>query len=480
MRSAGKFKFSVTIPKISTEFKALDDVGWYGSGYLITLTAFQPLQGAPTSYSILRLCTCYQLLYSKDPVGSIVCAASPSSPVFIIGRIFAGIGAAGILQGALGIITYISQLEKSALNMSIAISVFGISMCIAPVMGGALTDRTSWRWCFWINVPLGALLLALVAVFLKIKSIEKTARNLPLAIKLKRMDPIGIIIVIASVCCLFLALQFGGVSSPWKSSRVIGLFTGFGLLLIAFGILQWKLGENATIPLRFLKQRTVYMGSAFLFCTKMVNYIEMYYLPFYFQSARGSSPVRSAVDYIPLALAELFGIMLSGAMINKFGHHIPFILIGQTICAIGTGLLTTLNITTSTIDWATFLVICGFGIGVATFFSQLGGSIAVSIGNSFLVNGLAKEVPRQTSAISPQAVIDAGPLAVQNISADSTIVNAVQESYANSISHVFIFATAIVCFSMPMAAGMEWLNLNTISQGRKHGERKHENSKNEH
>ncbi|TGO50665.1 hypothetical protein BELL_1796g00010 [Botrytis elliptica] len=226
----------------------------------------------------------------------------------------------------------------------------------------------------------------------------------------------------------------------------------------------------------------------------MVNYI----------SVRGSSPVRSGVDYIPLALAELFGIMLSGAMINKFGHYIPFIFIGQTICAIGTGLLTTLNITTSTIDWATFLVICGFGIGmginaphvaiqavfndegdvfvangVATFFSQLGGSIAVSIGNSFLVNGLAKEVPRHTSAISPQAVIDAGPFAVQNISADSTIVNAVQESYANSISHVFIFATAIVCFSMPMAAGMEWLNLNTISQGRKHGETKHENSKNE-
>ncbi|KAF7916073.1 hypothetical protein EAE99_009826 [Botrytis elliptica] len=203
----------------------------------------------------------------------------------------------------------------------------------------------------------------------------------------------------------------------------------------------------------------------------------MYYLPFYFQSVRGSSPVRSGVDYIPLALAELFGIMLSGAMINKFGHY--------TICAIGTGLLTTLNITTSTIDWATFLVICGFGIGmginaphvaIQAVFNE---SIAVSIGNSFLVNGLAKEVPRHTSAISPQAVIDAGPFAVQNISADSTIVNAVQESYANSISHVFIFATAIVCFSMPMAAGMEWLNLNTISQGRKHGETKHENSKNE-
>ena len=85
-------------------------------------------------------------------MGSVLCAAAPWSAVFILGRVVAGIGAAGILQGALGIITYVSPLEKRAVNMSAVISVFGISMCVAPVMGGALTDRVSWRWCFWMQV----------------------------------------------------------------------------------------------------------------------------------------------------------------------------------------------------------------------------------------------------------------------------------------------------------------------------------------
>lgn len=94
-----------------------------------------------------------EILTNLYLVGSVLCAAAPSSAAFIVGRAIAGIGAAGILQGALSIITYIAPLEKRPFYMSIVISVFGISMCAAPVLGGVLTDRVGWRWCFWMYVP---------------------------------------------------------------------------------------------------------------------------------------------------------------------------------------------------------------------------------------------------------------------------------------------------------------------------------------
>ena len=169
---------SAAAPKISTEFKALNDVGWYGSAYLITLTAFQPISGTfyklfhPTAVYVVsivlfegrpQLCylgrphlCCFQccrtFFADSRAAGSALCAASPSSQAFIGGRAIAGVGAAGLLQGALGIITYIAPLQKRPLYMAIVISVFGISLCVGPVLGGVLTDRVSWRWCFYMWV----------------------------------------------------------------------------------------------------------------------------------------------------------------------------------------------------------------------------------------------------------------------------------------------------------------------------------------
>lgn len=217
----------------------------------------------------------------------------------------------------------------------------------------------------------------------------------------------------------------------------------------------------------------------------------MYYLPFYFQSVLGYSAINSGVNFIALAFPELVGLMVSGGLTTKFGHYIPMILTGQIICAVGTGLLTTLQINTSTVAWAAYLVLVGFGLGmginaphiaiqavfeleddvfiangVATFFSQLGGSIAVSIGESLLVNGLSREIPQHTNAISPQTVINAGPLDLQNLTSSAAILLSLRESYVIAISNIFIFATVVVCVSIPVACGMQWLNVKKISKER--------------
>ena len=262
---------SVAIPHISTDFKALHDVGWYGSAYLVTLTAFQPTVG--NVYKLFSPKVAYIVSIVVFEVGSTICAAAPTSSIFIVGRAIAGIGAAGLIQGALAVVTYIAPLEKRPMFIGLVVSVFGISACSGPILGGVLTDRVGWRWCFWINVPMGAAILALVVFSLKLKSTQNPMRRLSKRLKLQHMDPLGIILLLGAVCCLLLVLQQGGSAWQWNSGRVIGLLIGFVVLSLLFGLWQYWLGDIATIPLRVLRNRTVLMGSLFLALSNSSSYV---------------------------------------------------------------------------------------------------------------------------------------------------------------------------------------------------------------
>lgn len=191
------------------------------------------------------------------------------------------------------------------------------------------------------NLPVGGLVFILVVIFLNLKGVDESTRTLPLKTKFRRLDFPGVVIIIASVTCLFLALQEGGTTTLWNSARPIGLLIGFGLLLIIFGIWQWKAGENATIPIRYLKDRTVFWGSVYLFWDNMASYIvrtvsyhtnptrltmrqTIYYLPFYFQAALGQSPIQSAVSYISLAVPQMIGLLVGGGVTTATGQYVRY------------------------------------------------------------------------------------------------------------------------------------------------------------
>ncbi len=126
------------------------------------------------------------------------------------------------------------------------------------------------------NVPIGALVLVLLFLFLRVRGTRNRNRNLSTKVKLGHMDPFGCIIFLAAVCCLLLALQWGGQSRPWKSQTIIGLFIGSGLLFCVFGFTQWQLGEKATIPLRILRYRSIVTGAGVLFFLGASTYVVRY------------------------------------------------------------------------------------------------------------------------------------------------------------------------------------------------------------
>ncbi|KUJ10943.1 MFS general substrate transporter [Mollisia scopiformis] len=478
------------IPSITSQFHSLEDISWYGSAYLLTNTALQPSFGK--LYKLFRIKMIYLLCVVVFEVGSIICAAAPSSAVFIVGRAIAGCGAAGLLQGALAIIANTVPLAKRPIYMGIVISVFGISVCIGPVLGGAFTQHITWRWCFWINVPIGGTALLLIAIFLRLKRSEEQERYRLMRVidRVKELDPLGASLLISAICCLFLALQWGGQSLPWNSSKVIGLFAGFGVLIALFCFTQVILGEDATIPIRVLKQRSILCGSLFLFFMAVPSYIYGYYLPIYFQTSKGSSATYSGAQFMALAVSQIFFVVISGAVATKWGYYAPYMVVGTAISAVGSGLLTMLKVDTPTWEWALFMVICGIGTGLAInlpytavqvvlskedapignaisqFAFQLGAAISLSIGQNIFLNKLIEVVPQKTPSIPVSAVVAAGAYDLRSLAPTPALLHLLREAYALAIRDPLIYAVTAACLGLVFACGMEHKNIKAVEQSR--------------
>jgi MFS family permease len=195
--------------------------------------------------------------------------------MLIVGRAIAGAGGAGLYSGGMTILGYSIPLNQRAIYLAAFASMFGISSIVGPILGGAFTDKLTWRWCFWINLPFGGLAIVIVSIFFK--SPNRDFSHIPMKQKIREMDLPGAFFLISAITCLLLALSWGGVKYPWKDSKVWGCLLGFGLLIIIFIIIQVRKGEHATIPAPILKQRSMLAAALTLAFLSMGIYT---YVPF--------------------------------------------------------------------------------------------------------------------------------------------------------------------------------------------------------
>ena len=259
---------ATAIPKITSVFNSLEDVGWYGSSYLLTTTSLQPSFGKVYTYFDVKYTYLIALVIFE--VGSVICAAATSSPMFIIGRAIAGAGAAALYSGGMTIIGFSVPLRKRAIYIAALSSMFGIASVVGPILGGAFTDKLSWRWCFWINLPFGGISLAVVFFFFS--NPERKYSHIPVKERLKNIDIAGAVFLICAIVSLLLALQWGGFTYPWKNSKVWGTLLGFGLIIAVFIAIQIYQKDRATIPVRVFKQRTILVSCVFSALLSMALY----------------------------------------------------------------------------------------------------------------------------------------------------------------------------------------------------------------
>ncbi|KAL4904317.1 hypothetical protein BDW74DRAFT_154605, partial [Aspergillus multicolor] len=428
---------SVAIPEITNQFKSIEDIAWYGSAYFLTSTALQPSYGR--LYKIFSAKWAFLAAVFIFELGSLICAVAPSSTVLIVGRAVAGIGVAGIFSGALVIIALCVPLPKRPLVFGMFGMVWGIASIAGPLLGGAFTDSVSWRWCFYINLPIGGVSMAIIIFILQLPEQNQSSKGTPVMGRIKQLDFIGAALLIPCIICLLLALQWGGNKYAWNNGRIIGLFVTFGVLVILTVVSQIWLGDRATLPPRIMKQRAVIASTAYALFFGGSFFVLVYYLPIFFQSVRGSSAMTSGIQLLPLMLATVVSSVLAGILVTVFGYYTPFLIGSTAIASIGAGLVTLYSINISSGKWIGYQILLGAGVGAGfqipmtavqttlkaddipqgtaavVFFQTLGGALFIAVAQSLFQNGLIEGVVKHAPTVDPSKIVEAGATEMRHV-----------------------------------------------------------------
>ncbi|MCJ1360689.1 MAG: hypothetical protein MMC33_010698 [Icmadophila ericetorum] len=473
---------ATAIPHITDDFHSLNDLGWYGSAYLMTNCATQLSFGR--IYTFYSSKTVFLTCIALFELGSVVCGAAPNSIAFIIGRAIAGMGSAGIQSGGIVLIAHILPLNKRPLYMGLAGAVFGVSSIAGPIIGGAFTSsRATWRWCFYINFPIGAVVFVILILILHFPRVERVS----LRKQMVQLDPLGTLVFLPAIISLILALTWGGANYAWSSARIIALFVVFGVLIVIFMILQVYLKENATVRPRLIANRTIACAMLYAFCIGGAMVTLIYFLSLWFQAILSVSAVRSGINILPMLMSLVIAAMATGGAVTKTGWYNPFVLACPVFLAVGAGLMTTLNPDTASAKWIGYQILIGIGLGMGMqqgnvavqavlpkrdipvgmalmFFSQsLGGAIFLCVGQSVFTNKLSDDIAT-VQGVEAGFVLMTGATELKN-SVPAAAYGQVLLAYNAAVVRVFIVVLSLAAFSIVPALGFKWVNVKRLKEG---------------
>ncbi|KAN0067484.1 Major Facilitator Superfamily domain containing protein [Elaphomyces granulatus] len=410
---------TTALPTITHYFQSDSGYTWIGSAYLLTAAAFTPSWGKLSD------------IWGRKPIlliaagvffiGSTLAATSVSISMLIAARAIQGIGGGGLVVLVNICVSDLFSMRNRGKYLGFIAVVWAVASALGPILGGVFAEKVSWRWCFYINLPITGTVFILLWMLLKLDN-PKT----PVWDGLKAVDWVGSITMIGGTLMILLGLDFGGVSYPWSSATVICLII-FGVVVIALFIVnEWRFAKYPVIPLRIFKHSSNIAALGVCFCHGFVFIAGSYYLPLYFQSVIGAGPLLSGAYLLPYIVSFSFVSYATGILIKRSGKYLPTVWLGLAIMTLGFGLFIDLPLSATWSKIILYQIVAGIGVGqnfnsplvalqtlvkpgdiataTATFFFTriLSTSISVVIGSVVFQNEMQKQQPSLIAALGPE------------------------------------------------------------------------------
>ncbi|KAL2816553.1 MFS drug transporter [Aspergillus granulosus] len=459
---------ATSIPTISSSLHSAAGYTWIGSAYLLATAATGPIWARVSD------------IFGRKPVllssvtgfaaASVLAALSTSMRMLIAARALQGASGGGLIQMVYITISDLFSVRRRALWFGLLGLMWAVAGSTGPLVGGALTQMVSWRWCFWINLPVCGLALLLLLIFLDVHDPQTKLRD-----GIATIDWLGTLVIVGLTLMLLLGMEFGGTVFPWSSAKVICLIV-FGVVMIGvFIATEKKLARYPLIPMSLFESAPTNAAFILAFAHGMVSFGTEYYLPLYFQSVKQASPLKSGILILPMMATEATTDILTGILVHRIGRYREITWIGSILMALGTGLYINLGRETGLGAIIAFQIVGG--IGTAMLFQtpmlaiqnsvthaadtasatatlglmrNLATSFSIVLGGVVFSDGMNRQRGGLVAAGLDTAVLDklAGDSAAANVDIVKFITDemqnvAVSDAYAWSMRNMFIFYTGI-------------------------------------
>ncbi|MFL5896683.1 MAG: MDR family MFS transporter [Thermoleophilaceae bacterium] len=452
---------STALPTIVGDVGGINHLSWVVTAYLIAVTASTPLYGK------------FGDMYGRKPVfqvavtvflaGSMLCGVANSMLALVLFRGLQGLGAGGLMVGAMAIMADVLSPRERGRYIGFLGGVWAFGSVVGPLLGGFLVDALSWRWVFYVNVPVGAVALFVIATRLHLPTRARRSH---------RVDYLGAVLLTTGIISLILMTSWGGNQYPWGSATIIGLGVAAVVLLTAF-VFQERRATEPILPLHLLRNWTfdVATGTGFMVGLSMFGAIT--FLPVFLQVADGVTPTKSGLLLLPLMAGVLTASIASGRLISATGRYKIYPVIGTALLTLGMFLLSRLDAGTSHVLSSLYMVVVGVALGLVfqvvvlvaqnsapprdvgvatstnTFFRTIGGSIGVAVFGAIFSSRLGHELvarlPRSALAGFDPHSLQAAPARIRAL--PPQVRHGFMDAFAASLSTVFLVGMALAAVS---------------------------------